>query len=118
MKKPTVHEIELAKARCAFDNSIFGLIDDMIEYIEGTGPKEDALKAIELYKKGIEKWDYDEADFWSGFIDNEWIEKYIIGNLKSEHCGDCTNVPATCMRCYAEYYLKYPSTAPNRHGYD
>lgn len=30
----------------------------------------------------------------------EWEE--IESHLQTEHCGDCVNLPATCVRCYAE----------------
>jgi hypothetical protein len=51
---------------------------------------------------------------WGGFVDHqhcqhapdrdvpEWIDSEIAANI---HCGDCTKVPAPCMRCHADIAL-------------
>ncbi len=41
-------------------------------------------------------------------INNYWIrwKKYYIPSLKEEHCGDCTKIPMTCIRCLTEDYYE------------
>lgn len=38
-------------------------------------------------------------------IDTDSMFKTYISSLNSEHCGDCTCVPASCLKCSAEEIL-------------
>lgn len=53
----------------------------------------------------------DWTDFFQGYPDELSLEEYIeiwmefkMPSLNEPHCGDCTNVPATCTRCETEEY--------------
>jgi len=40
---------------------------------------------------------------------------WVADALTSEHCGDCTKIPAPCMRCHAEMAMRV-GTYLHRHA--
>lgn len=59
-----------------------------------------ALTDLEEIKRRVAKW----GDICNTDIDSEVVQEYI-SYLDDEHCGDCTCVPASCVRCWVEDML-------------
>lgn len=59
-----------------------------------------ALTDLEVVKKEIDKW----GAICNMEVDSEQIQCYI-SYLNTEHMGDCTCVPASCIRCQVEDML-------------
>lgn len=59
-----------------------------------------ALTDIEVVKKEIGKW----GDICNLTVDSD-VVRYYISYLNTEHMGDCTCVPASCIRCRVEDML-------------
>lgn len=59
-----------------------------------------ALTDIEAVKKEIDKW----GAICNMEVDSEQIRCYI-SYLNTEHMGDCTCVPCSCIRCHVEDML-------------
>lgn len=64
------------------------------------------------FEKGSSLYDPEKGADKAVNFDEEKIEArakvlldYAISELQSLHCGDCTCVPASCMKCSAEYLL-------------
>lgn len=116
---------KLAKARFAYDCFISdAMYDAMIalKYYTGQIDQEDQLyhdKPEEFFRKqaqyfldayaAVEKREGDE--FWDAWIPNDHFENYVKPALGEIHAGDCTAIPATCNRCYAEEKYRLPPTA-------
>lgn len=45
-----------------------------------------------------------------GFADVEIMTRYYINSLRDIHCGDCTAIPCSCVKCCAEDALKIRTT--------
>lgn len=118
--QPTEAEIKLAKARYAMEYPIWEMMDKLTMYYEMTKGKEpsfpytnegiekDAKEAMEEWNKGMDKW---EGDMWDAFIDHDWFKKAYIDGLSDMHCGDCTAIACSCMRCHSEQMFGIPNTA-------
>ena len=65
-------------------------------YVDKNGNSYDPQKAIETLKKFSYK--AIETDV------QEQVNQYILA-LKDSHVGDCTCVPCSCTKCFAEYSL-------------
>ena len=72
--------------------------------------KEDPNKILECpnpYRNGKTYWSLakNEVDFsleeWQEELDQQANE--LIEDLQGYHVGDCTCIPCSCMKCYAEY---------------
>lgn len=59
-----------------------------------------ALSDLEEIKKQTGKW----GDICNLTVDSEEVQCYI-SYLDTEHMGDCTCVPCSCIRCHVEYML-------------
>lgn len=59
-----------------------------------------ALTDLEVIKKEVDKW----GGICNLDVDSEEVQNYI-SYLNTEHMGDCTCVPCSCMRCHAEEML-------------
>ena len=59
-----------------------------------------ALTDLEVVKKEIGKW----GDICNLSVDSEEVQ-YYISYLDTEHMGDCTCVPCSCLRCRVEEML-------------
>jgi hypothetical protein len=114
---------KLAQARYAYE-TIWEILHNFTLYVRRKeGLKEDSYwvnqsdekiteYALNALKEVDDAWDEKDADeWWNEFINLEHFNEYIKGALTEEHCGDCTAVPATCSRCYAETMYKLPYTA-------
>ena len=55
--------------------------------------------------------DTDDLSAWERLIPYEDYKKSMEEDLASAHCGDCTAVAASCMRCHAEGHYGIPFTA-------
>jgi hypothetical protein len=74
-----------------------------------TSQIEPALRHVD---KIFEKWEEDgDKEIWENMIDYEKFKIDCLKYLSGYHCGDCTAVAASCMRCYAEDLYKIPYTA-------
>jgi hypothetical protein len=54
-------------------------------------------------------WAAEEFDEERGETPDGWFDycrKNIVAGLSEEHCGDCMNVPQSCMKCWADHYLE------------
>jgi hypothetical protein len=54
-------------------------------------------------------WAAEEFDEERGETPDGWFghcRKNIVAGFSEEHCGDCTNVPQSCMKCWADHYLE------------
>jgi hypothetical protein len=59
-------------------------------------------------------WAAEEFDEERGETPDGWFghcRKNIVAGCSEEHCGDCTNVPQSCMKCWADHYLERARTA-------
>jgi hypothetical protein len=59
-------------------------------------------------------WAAEEFDEERGETPDGWFghcRKNIVAGVSEEHCGDCTNVPQSCMKCWADHYLARARTA-------
>jgi hypothetical protein len=126
--KPSSPEIleaehELALARIAFEDTLFGIMYDMSNYIKfkngiltsgsafNRGEEsllKSALEAIKEFEEGSNI--DDDKDWWHGFV-WENMKNGIRDALTDSHHGDCIANACTCMRCYAEEKYKIPYTA-------
>jgi hypothetical protein len=69
----------------------------------------DACACISLAKEKNDNSWLDRLDFDPNKID-EWIDERAAKCeqwLQEEHCGDCTCVPMSCLKCYAEEMLGF-----------
>lgn len=127
---PTENEIKLAKYNYAMENNIYDILsafsnfykliqeeksqgivfDD--EHKSGYYTKKEILKeaqeAMVDWQTALEKWDDDLLDT---FVDKDWFHTCYTSSLSDIHCGDCTAVASSCMRCHAEERFKLENTA-------
>lgn len=59
------------------------------------------LASYEMDEPHVDLPDLKDED--SHYPEVDWEE--FEGWMKEEHCGDCINLPAPCIRCYAEMIL-------------
>lgn len=74
-------------------------------------------------KKLRDELDYLDKFYYQDGLVNEsdipiWLSKQfdelkILSYLDEDHCGDCTKMPATCLRCYYEELIGCPTKVDN-----
>lgn len=118
---PSEEEIKLAKARYVFENNIWEIVHNLIQYkqlVEGKElqfpytkelVEENANKSVEHFNTSLTKWN-DDNEMWDCFINPEWFKTVYIDGLSHHHGGDCTGFASSCPRCHAEDMFKIDCT--------
>lgn len=118
---PSNEDIKLAKARYAFENEIWEIVYNLIQYKDLLEGKElqypytkemiekNVKKSVEYWHKSLHNWS-DDNDMWDCFINEKWFKTVYIDGLNDYHGGDCTGFASSCPRCHAEDMFKIPST--------
>ena len=117
--KPSQAEVQLAAIQFVFENYVYDIMSTLRDYhtYKETGDMgfwRDESRFLDRvnYALGLVKR-YEESDdpnWWEGFVSKERLVDVVDG-LAELHCGDCTAIPCTCSRCYAEGLFGIPYTA-------
>jgi hypothetical protein len=86
--------------------------DDLRKDIDGTPSMME--RDLQWMDKIFEKWEEPgngDKEVWEAQLDYDTFKRDQEGYLEEAHCGDCTSVAMTCMRCYSEGLYKIPYTA-------
>ena len=111
----TLEEDVLAKVRCELEDVPWVMLQyyarSLINKPEFVKLAEESPEIKELSDKIIKE--YKEMEEWYDTDIAKHLEHYvwIKSGLGAMHMGDCTRMPAGCMRCAAETYYNIPSTA-------
>lgn len=115
----TLEEDILAKVRCEIEDVPWIMLTYyariLLNIPEVAKLAEESEKIKELSDKitkeytALEEW-Y-ETDIAKHLEHYDWIKS----GLGAMHMGDCTRMPAGCMRCAAETYYNIPNTAIDVH---
>lgn len=118
---PTDKEIALAKANHVMKNYLYGMLEHLSGFYEmQTQGKEPPYGTKErwtdLVDHDYKKWkavksNWKKGSLFDAFMSEEDFHKYFVKALSSIHLGDCTSVPMTCDRCYAESLFQLPYSA-------
>jgi hypothetical protein len=110
-------EHKLAEIEYVYDVFLSDMLYNMSKYIRMV--KEEKLDDKNF--KYFEDLAREDSDFIYKMMDEKvdnWWEHFasrlqldlIRQSITQSHAGDCTAIPASCMRCIAEVYYKIPST--------
>lgn len=88
------YSLALSGARYAY------MIEQFLEYVD------DKMKTDDIFEQ------LDIEAFYKNPKNEENFQN-LIKHMEGPHFGDCTAVPATCIRCYVEHYIfgLWPTTA-------
>lgn len=107
--------IELAKYKFCYreyDETMYDVIFANQDY-QKTGDRTKLDKQLEYITKYL-----DTGDFVNEYQVPEWLSKrfdneILLSYLDDDHCGDCTNFPASCVRCYIERLIGCETNVDN-----
>lgn len=128
---PSEEEIILRAYGYLFEDTMFEFMYDINEFThyckdaegktkeELNFEKEHRVRSANYYRSYVNKLlspDSEESsldshkDMWK-LVDREWFNRCYVEGLSDSHCGDCTAVACSCIRCHSESLFKIPQTS-------
>lgn len=101
--KITLNEVERKLLHRSYLAEQYDMIGSFLRNANKALTEDERQRSLNYADSYLERADAEEES--GEFLAN------LLEYLQEEHLGDCTCVPASCMKCYAEYLLGFSTTS-------